>query len=142
MAPTTSKTGGCLCGAVKYEIRGLMRSVIYCHCEQCRKTSGHYVAASACAERDMEFIESSGLRWYDSSSYAKRGFCGQCGGNLFWRPVNDERIYVMAGTIDTPTGLQANAHIHTGSASDYQQISDGLPHYVDGGPEDLDSAGQ
>ena len=36
--------GGCLCGAVRYEIRGPLRGVIACHCSQCRRTSGHYVA--------------------------------------------------------------------------------------------------
>ena len=44
MARTTR--GGCLCGAVTYELAGELRPVVACHCNQCRKTSGHYVAAT------------------------------------------------------------------------------------------------
>ena len=142
MAPTTKRTGGCLCGAVRYVVDGSMRQVIYCHCEQCRKTSGHFVAASACAKSDLTLTESRGLTWYKSSSYAERGFCNLCGGNLFWQPVDDARVYVMAGTIDNPTGLQAIAHIYTDSASDYHELKDGLLQYADGGPDNIGSAAQ
>jgi hypothetical protein len=38
-------TGGCLCGAVRYEVRGPLRPVVYCHCTQCRRTSGHFSAS-------------------------------------------------------------------------------------------------
>lgn len=38
---TASATGSCLCTAVQYEVSGPLRSVLYCHCEQCRRTSGH-----------------------------------------------------------------------------------------------------
>lgn len=41
-------TGGCPCGGVRYEVRGPLRDVIACHCTQCRRTSGHFVAATAC----------------------------------------------------------------------------------------------
>lgn len=136
MAPTTKATGSCLCGAVRYAVHGPMRPVVYCHCEQCRKTSGHHVAASACNSEDMEFIESAGLRWYDSSSKAQRGFCSNCGGNLFWKPRNGEHISIMAGSIDLPTGLKANSHIYVGDASDYFEIDDGLPQYLEHFPDD------
>lgn len=130
--------GGCLCGAVRYAVRGPMRPVVYCHCSQCRKTSGHFVAASACSAADLELLADDGLRWYDSSPHAQRGFCERCGGNLFWRPVNGDRVSIMAGTLDVPTQLRAVAHIHTDSASDYHDIADGLPQYADGRPGDLD----
>ena len=39
--------GSCLCGAVRYIVRGELRHVVGCHCGQCRKTSGHYVAATS-----------------------------------------------------------------------------------------------
>ncbi len=136
-APTT-KSGGCLCGAVRYEVRGPLRPVVYCHCSQCRKTSGHYVAASACDAADLILLADQGLRWYDSSPRAERGFCAACGGNLFWRPKDGDRVSIMAGTIDLPTGVHAVAHIHTDSASDYHDIADGLPQYAGGSSDDLD----
>ncbi len=123
-------SGGCLCGAVRYQISGQMRDVMYCHCEQCRRTSGHYVAASACASDDLSFTQSEGLRWYRSSDVAERGFCSQCGASLFWRTEGRDAVSVMAGTLDAPTGLKATSHIFVEAASDYYTLDDGLPQSV------------
>lgn len=137
MALTNKSIGGCLCGAVRYEIHGPLRPVIYCHCGQCRKTSGHFVAASSCKPEDLELIDETGLRWYESSPQAQRGFCAVCGGSLFWRPADGGNVSIMAGSIDSPTGVKAIAHIFADSASDYFEIRDGLPKYADQGPDDL-----
>lgn len=129
MEPTVSTTGGCLCGAVRYEIVGPLRAVVYCHCEQCRKTSGHFVAATACKPDDLEIKGDTGLRWYRSSPAAQRGFCSSCGSSLFWQPEHGEYVAIMAGAIDAPTGLASREHIHTASASDYYSLTDGLPQF-------------
>ena len=78
MAQTTEASGGCLCRAVRYEITGPMRRVVYCHCEQCRKTSGHFVAATSVQTDELHISEDSGLEWYQSSDIADRGFCRRC----------------------------------------------------------------
>ncbi|WP_442475962.1 GFA family protein [Roseovarius litorisediminis] len=44
--------GSCQCGAVRYEVAGPLRQVVGCHCSQCRKTSGHYVAATQSVGKD------------------------------------------------------------------------------------------
>ena len=56
-------TGGCLCGAVKYEILGSLRPVVYCHCNQCRRTSGHFVAATATLKENLALISDECLEW-------------------------------------------------------------------------------
>ena len=122
-------TGGCLCGAVRYEISGTMQKVVYCHCEQCRKTSGHFVAATAVDHDQLKFVENSGLTWYKSSDIAERGFCNRCGSSLFWRPGHGKYMAVMTGALDAPTGLTGREHIHVADASDYYEITDGLPQY-------------
>ena len=132
----TRATGRCLCSAVRYAVNGPLRDVSYCHCSQCRRTSGHFVAASACDAGHLRFLEDGGLRWYRSSPLAERGFCKHCGSSLFWRPAHGRHISIMAGTLDTPTNLQAFEHIHVDSASDYYTIDDGLPRYAhDSQPE-------
>lgn len=136
---TPIRTGGCLCSGVRYELTGKMRPVVYCHCSQCRRTSGHIVAATACAMDDLVIIAGGSLRWYESSPHAERGFCATCGGNLFWRPIDGRHVSIMAGTIDLPTNVRAIAHIHTGSASDYHTIADGLPQYAEQAPDNLDT---
>jgi hypothetical protein len=127
-------TGGCLCGAVRYEVRGPLRDVRACHCEQCRRTSGHFVAATAAKTDDLTLTEDKGLRWYRSSDSAERGFCSECGSSVFWRGVDSPYTAIMAGTMDTPTGLRMVAHIFTQNASDYYGLDDDLPKFPEGYP--------
>lgn len=116
--------GGCLCGQVTFVVQGELRPVIACHCRQCRKTSGHHVAATS-ARRDK--VEISGkVTWYGSSADARRGFCGICGSNLFWDGAG-ENLSIFAGTLDQPTGLRLSGHIFCADKGDYYEICDGLP---------------
>src|SRR5690349_241487 len=85
-AMTRMTRGGCLCGSVTYVLKGELRPVVACHCVQCRKTSGHYVAATQVAAEDA-LVSGKALTWFRSSGHAERGFCSVCGSNLFWRRV-------------------------------------------------------
>ena len=126
--------GGCLCGAVRYEIRGNLRPVVACHCSQCRRTTGHFMAATAAELSDFELTESRGLKWYRSSPAAQRGFCAECGSVLFWQGDGRDYIAIAAGGLDLPTGLRISEHIFTADKGDYYAIDDGLPAFEDGGP--------
>ena len=123
MAPT--RTGGCLCGAVTYEVTAPMRPVIACHCRQCRRTSGHHVAATA-APREAVHIRGEPV-WFASSDRARRGFCGRCGSNLFWDAPGSATLSIFAGTLDDAEGLAIAGHIYTADKSAYYDIRDGLP---------------
>jgi hypothetical protein len=129
MSVAVTARGGCLCGGVRYETLGPLRNVIACHCSQCRKTSGHFVAATQVPSKELRLTESATLRWYRSSAGAERGFCVRCGGNLFWRETAPGSLdtSIMAGTLDPPTGLRIVEHIYTADKSDYYEIDDGLP---------------
>ncbi|HXH03725.1 MAG TPA: GFA family protein [Candidatus Competibacteraceae bacterium] len=130
--PTPRATGGCLCGAVRYEIHGPLRPVVACHCSQCRRTSGHYVAATAARLEDFRLVKDEGLRWYQPDAIARRGFCGVCGSNLFWEPTQGEQagrqLSIMAGTLELSTGLRMVAHICVEDASDYYAVPEDAPH--------------
>ena len=76
--------GGCLCGAVRYEVHGSLRPIVMCHCTQCRRVTGHLMAATAARRADLRLLTAAELRWYDSSAQARRGFCARCGSTLFW----------------------------------------------------------
>ena len=124
--------GGCLCGAVRYEVQGPLRPVVACHCDMCRRTSGHFAAATAARRDAIVLRQERGLRWYDSSPAARRGFCQFCGSNLFWAPNDGSRFSIMAGTLDKPTGLAIAVHIFVNEAGDYYRIADGVPQRADG----------
>jgi len=120
--------GSCICGSVTYEIHGDLRDVIACHCKECRKFSGHYIAATATAPENLKLLSSSGLKWYRSSSVAQRGFCSHCGSSLFWKPDSGDRISIFVGTIDGQTKLSLTSNIYTEEKGDYYYIEGGTKH--------------
>jgi hypothetical protein len=124
--------GRCLCGGVQFRVNGPLRAVVYCHCKMCRRSSGHILAATACALPHLSIDRSESLRWYESSAHAKRGFCSVCGSNLFWKPASGTHMSIMAGTLDEPTGIQAVSHIHVDMKGDYYRLDDGLPQHRGG----------
>jgi hypothetical protein len=123
-------TGRCLCGAVRYEVRGPLRDILVCHCVECRRWSGHLGAYSAAREEDVVVHDARSLRWIDSPEsdrQARRGFCGECGSGLFWRAAEGDRIHIAAGTLDLPTSLRVAGHVGAADASDWDEPRDGLP---------------
>ncbi len=126
------RTGGCLCGAVRYQVSGELSDAVACHCSQCARTTGHFFVSADCGVADFTLEQAETLRWYRSSEKAERGFCCRCGSNLFWRRVGADMISVTAGTLDRPTGLRMKRHIFCASRSDYYEIDDGLPQYAAG----------
>lgn len=121
--------GGCHCGAVRYEIEGPMRPVVFCHCRQCRSIHGHFAAYTAAARRAVRLVETRGLSWYAASEQARRGFCRECGASLFWERSGADYISIAAGTLREPTGLSAMAHVFTADKGDYYEIGDGLQQF-------------
>lgn len=132
MTSQPTVTGRCECGAVRFAITGKLRDVVNCHCGQCRRFHGHIGAYSNLATQDLAFSEERGLRWYQSSSFARRGFCGECGSSLFWHEIGSDVISVAAGCLDAPTGLRTVRHIFVAHRGDYYEISDGLEQLPDG----------
>jgi hypothetical protein len=128
----SAKHGQCLCGGVQFSVNGPLREVVYCHCKMCRRSTGHLVAATACAVPHLDITRADSLRWYQSSATAKRGFCGDCGSNLFWWPASNSHVSILAGTLDDPTGVKAVAHIHVAEKGDYYALADGLTQHLDG----------
>ncbi|MBX3188629.1 MAG: GFA family protein [Labilithrix sp.] len=126
--------GGCLCGAVRYELRGASTSVTYCHCAMCRRWHGHVGAYAAVDRADLVLVEARGLKWYASSPTVRRGFCVECGSSLFFDEAGDAKIGFCAGTRDEPTGLRSKAHIFVASKGDYYAMADDGLLRLDAGP--------
>ena len=108
-------------------MRGKLRDVITCHCVQCRKTSGHFVAATACRRSAFTLVKRDSLKWYVAVPGFRRGFCGECGASLFFEEVGGERISLAAGSLDEPQGLKIVAHIYVSEAGDYYPIEPDVP---------------
>jgi hypothetical protein len=124
---TQTVTGGCLCGGVRFEVSGKLRDIIACHCEQCRRSSGHFVAATACRRSAFKLLQQDSLQWYSAVSGYRRGFCSVCGSSLFFEEVGKERVSIAAGSLDAPQGLKVAANIYTSEAGDYYTIDPQVP---------------
>ena len=122
-------TGGCLCGAVRYEITGPLRDVVNCHCEMCQKQHGGFGPHSKARKENIRITKSDGLAWYQTSDVARRGFCNQCGSGLFWEPLKQDGTGIIASTLDGPTGLKTIGHIFVSEKSDFYDITDDLPQF-------------
>jgi hypothetical protein len=131
MTSQSRKLGGCLCGAVTYTVEGPLRDVVLCHCSQCRRTHGHIGAYTAVARDQLRLVCERGLRWYASSSHARRGFCCECGASLFWEPSDNAIIAIAAGTLAPPTGLRVVCQIYVTSAGDYYAVDPAIEAFPD-----------
>jgi hypothetical protein len=94
----TIRTGGCLCGAVRYEVRGEPARVGLCHCADCRKESGSSFVTFA-VWPTSEFSSTGDLRVFRG-----RGFCPRCGARLF-NPGEEETEIRVGSLDDAPAGL-------------------------------------
>ena len=124
-----SVKGSCECQGVVFELIGEPRDVVFCHCSQCRKTSGHYWAATQVSKGNLNLIKATSLSWYDSSDKARRGFCSVCGSSIFYERKGIDKISVSAGSLEIPTSLDRMRHIYVASKGDYYDISDDLPQF-------------
>ncbi len=121
------KTGGCLCGAVRYELSQDPKDFRACHCTMCRKVSGYYWAAFHVPAGALRLTETRGLSWFRSSASAERGFCKDCGSALFYRPTGSQDYEVAPGSVDGEVGAKLIGHIFVADKGDYYDIADGLP---------------
>lgn len=123
-------TGGCLCGAVRYESTEPPIYVGYCHCRICQKAYGNLFGVfAAFPAAALKFTQVS-PKYYRSSKHAQRGFCSECGTPISFVYEDDPEPGVLLGTLDNPGAWPPTPdHGHTGIESkvSWLEIHDGLP---------------
>src|SRR5688500_12575738 len=112
---TTTYPGGCLCGAIRYEIVGeAPKESLTCHCTKCRGASGAPLVTWTGVERAALRVTQGEPRWYRSSDHARRGFCGGCGSQLFFESTKwPDMMDVTTATLDDPAAFPPAGHIWT-----------------------------
>lgn len=136
MAPML--TGGCGCGAVRFEVTAPFLSASYCHCTRCQRRSGAAASASARAEPGSVRIVSGEdeLRVWAPEDGSEKVFCGRCGSALFSRaPGTSAYTGVRLGVIDGDPGIRPQWHQYVAYAAGWEEIpDDGLPRYREARP--------
>ena len=137
-APSAPITGGCLCGAVRYEVTAPFVSAGYCHCTRCQRRTGTSASASArVAPGSLRITSGEELvaAWAPPEGFLKC-FCTACGGALWSRDPGDaETISVRLGTVDLEPGIRPQYRQFVAYAARWEPIpDDGLPRYDEGRP--------
>ncbi|URD53558.1 GFA family protein [Chroococcidiopsis sp. CCNUC1] len=96
--------GSCLCRAVSLSTNSMNHHIAACHCSMCRKWGGGALLAVECGS-DVSFQGEENIGIYQSSEWAERGFCKQCGSHLFYRLKQNKQYYIPAGIFDNDEGL-------------------------------------
>lgn len=123
--------GSCLCKRVKYEIRGELTSISFCHCSMCRKISGAASAAVAIAAPDHLFwIQGEELlKKFQFETGWSSTFCFNCGSPLPQCHNTEPMCFIPAGSLDTDPGPAVMGHIFVGSKAAWDQIASDAPQF-------------
>jgi hypothetical protein len=120
-------TGGCLCGAVRYEARPDKREGYYCHCRMCQLAFGNTRATFINLPKEQVRWSGVAPAWYASSTFARRGFCGRCGTPLAFEFLDSPRMDLSIGSLDEPTLVKPVLHYAVESRIETWHADDGLP---------------
>lgn len=133
-------TGGCGCGAVRYEVTEPFISATYCHCTRCQHRTGTAASASgAAAPGSFRIVQREDrLRAWKPDGGWEKWFCSACGSALFSRdPADESRVGVRLGTVDGDPVVRPSARQFVAYAAPWEPIpDDGLPRYPEGKPAD------
>ncbi|HWZ64602.1 MAG TPA: GFA family protein [Steroidobacteraceae bacterium] len=125
--------GGCLCGAVRYEITAAVSNPCFCHCASCRRASGAPMVPWGTFARDSVRITHGPLTEFRSSARAWRGFCARCGTPLTYRnEARSAEIDVTLATLDEPALIQPRMHVWVAERLPWLAIGDQLPQFAGG----------
>lgn len=122
-----TKTGACLCGAVRYEASPEPDTAYYCHCRDCQIGSGAAYHAAVVAQEASFRITAGKIAEYsklaDSGNTIVRSFCPVCGTPLFWTGDGFPGQVVLAiSSLDEPDSITPSREIWTDSAVSWCRI--------------------
>ncbi len=132
---TKPYTGGCACGAIRYEINADPIIGVECHCSDCRHESGnghasHWVFPRAAAR--IEGVVSEWSMTADSGNVKTRAFCPTCGTPVYMSfAANPAAFSVRAGSLDEPSRYTPNIVTYTSRALDWDPANTALPSFAE-----------
>jgi hypothetical protein len=123
-------SGGCHCGAIRYEAKVENHEAYYCHCRMCQRSFGNIFSTFFNLPKVSVEWTTRAPKYFHSSKIAQRGFCGECGTPLSFEYHDSERMDLSVGSLDYPEQMKPVNHF----AAEYRIAAFHTP---DGLPEDL-----
>jgi hypothetical protein len=131
---TTPFSGGCACGAIRYESTAEPVLMVHCHCRDCQRSSGGPFSSFVIVPFEAFKLSQGSLRFYESSSQAggetQRGFCTDCGSPIMAQsPVNRDVAAIWTATLDDPSWFTPQMDVWTSDAHSWDQMNPALPKF-------------
>ena len=119
-------TGGCACGAVRFEAEIDGDDAYLCHCRMCQRATGSLsIAFKNIPQAKLRWL--SGPDWYDSSPIARRPYCGKCGTSLGFQFKEGPNMDVTVAAFDDPGRFKPTSHFGAESVHEAWLDTSGLP---------------
>ena len=133
-----SVQGGCLCGAVRFELTAPPSSSGYCHCTRCQRRTGTGSSISAFIDPDaLHWLQGESLikGWMPPQDGAEKCFCSECGAHLFSRSRDGSRVGIRMSAFDSDPGVRPSSRQFVAYAASWEPIpDDGLPRFDEARP--------
>ena len=129
----TTVTGGCKCGAIRFESDRTPDEVVLCHCESCRKITGQPAVALAIFQRASFRFTTRVPKAYESSPGVIRAFCPDCGTPMTWEGQGTDRRHrldVYVGLFDDPNSFPPTGHVYYAERVSWFDSADSLPRFA------------
>ncbi len=129
-------TGGCACGAFRYEVTGEPTGMAACHCKACQRRTGSAfgigcffegkdVSITAGADNFDIYNQTS-----DSGRIVSHRFCKTCGTTVMWKPERLPRgIAIAGGTFDDTSWIKPSAYFWVSKAHAWFEFPDDIPRF-------------
>jgi hypothetical protein len=137
MEPELPLTGGCGCGAVRFEITAPLTGALYCHCTRCQRRTGTGAGATGRVEPGSVRVVAGDehIREWRPEAGLPKAFCVQCGSALFARTAEGEIRGVRLGAFDKDPGVRPSMRQFVAYAAPWEPIpDDGLPRHPERAP--------
>lgn len=131
MTQSETRSGGCLCGKIRYSVPSEPAGVVVCHCEDCQKQTASafsliaiYQQADVAVQGECSVFETTGA----SGSPVQRNFCGNCGSPIYSETQSGREAglaFLKAGTLDDVSDLAPTAHFWVSSKQPWVQLPEG-----------------
>ncbi len=122
MSATKKIKGACLCGVVRITANQASSDVGACHCGSCRRWGGGPLLEVDCGT-DVEFVGADNIAIYNSSDWAERGFCRECGTHLFYRLKDSQQHIIPVGLLDDDAERSFKTQVFIDAKPAYYQFA-------------------
>jgi hypothetical protein len=138
-SPSSSLTGGCLCGSIRFELTEPAQAAGYCHCTRCQGRTGSGSSVQARIDgRTFRILQGQDLVkcWRHPDGGFEKCFCRECGAHLFSRnPDDPSQMSVRLAAFDGDPGVRPSWHAYVAYAPAWEPVpDDGLERYDEGKP--------